>query len=69
MAELNLGIGASVPAELREETVSSWPETGGFGFENHHRNARIAQDLAKAGKQVSRGVTIMLYDIPFCVPV
>lgn len=51
MSELSLGVGASVPVEVREEALSA-SNTGGFGFENYHRNARIVADLSKAGKQV-----------------
>lgn len=51
MSELSLG-GSNVPASLREEALST-SNTGGFGFENHHRNARIVAELTKAGKQGS----------------
>lgn len=49
MSELSVG-GASVPTELRAE-VAAAIHTGGFGFENHHRNARIAAQLATSGKE------------------
>ncbi|CAM9724773.1 unnamed protein product [Ectocarpus sp. 4 AP-2014] len=56
MAELSnvAGAGQSVPADLREEVLSASTTNaggGGFGFENHHRNARIAAELAKSGKE------------------
>jgi len=53
MSELSnvAGAGQSVPAELREEVLSASTTGGGFGFENHHRNARIAAELAKSGKE------------------
>lgn len=57
MSELSnlAGAGQSVPAELREEALSASTSStgggGGFGFENHHRNARIAAELAKSGKE------------------
>lgn len=53
MSELTnvAGAGQSVPAKFREEVLSaSSTNTGGFGFENHHRNARIVAELSKTGK-------------------
>lgn len=52
MSELTLG-GSSIPVDVREEVASSSvpKHTGGFGFENYHRNARIVAELAKSGKQ------------------
>lgn len=57
MSELSnvAGAGQSVPAEFREEVLSATTINtgggGGFGFENHHRNARITTELAKSGKE------------------
>lgn len=57
MSELSnvAGAGQSVPAGLREEVLSASTTNagggGGFGFENHHRNARIAAELSKSGKE------------------
>lgn len=51
MSELSLG-NSNIPAALREEAIST-SNTGGFGFENHHRNARIVAELTKAGKEGS----------------
>lgn len=56
MSELaSLAEGSSIPSELRKEVLSSatTQNIGGFGFENHHRNARIEAELAKSGKQGS----------------
>lgn len=54
MSELTnvAGAGQSVPASVREEVLaaSSTNLGGGFGFENHHRNARIVAELSKSGK-------------------
>lgn len=55
MSELASLGSSSIPADLREEVVSSstTQNIGGFGFENHHRNKRIVEELAKSGKQNS----------------
>lgn len=54
MSEFNIG-GSNIPAELRAEVLNASMSfnTGGFGFENHHRNGRIAAELAKSNKQGS----------------
>ena len=50
-----MGQGSNIPAALREDALQSSlaGNTGGFGFENHHRNRRIAEELARSGKQGS----------------
>lgn len=52
MSEFSLGTGANIPVDVRGEAISAG-NTGGFGFENYHRNARIVAELTKAGKQVN----------------
>lgn len=57
MSELgNVGQGSRIPADIREEALRSSTiagNLGGFGFENHHRNKRIMEELTKSGKQGS----------------